>query len=239
MKSKVAELGKLITNASHVVVLTGAGMDTESNIPDFRSKHGLWRSVDPRIVASIDTMEENYELFHEFNRLQLELLDKCKPHRGHYILAELEKRGLVHAIATQNVTGFHLLAGSKKVFELHGNLRTFRCNYCDRPAEPEDFLHKKSCAYCGKQVLRPNVVLFGENLPEEAWANTLTEVQQSDLLIIIGTSLTVSPVNQIPGLARGQTVYINMEEAGIKGYDFDLFIQGKAGEVLEELMNTI
>lgn len=239
MNSKVTELGKLITNANHVVVLTGAGMDTESNIPDFRSKKGWWRSVDPKMVASIDTMEENYELFHEFNRIQLEMLEKCKPHRGHYILAELERKGLVHAIATQNVTGFHLLAGSKKVFELHGNLRTFRCNYCDEPAGLEDFLNKRSCNFCGKQVLRPNVVLFGENLPEEAWTNTVTEVRQSDLLIVIGTSLTVFPVNQIPWLARGKTVYINVEEVGSRGYEFDMFIQGKAGEVLEELINTI
>ncbi|HHW07261.1 MAG TPA: NAD-dependent deacylase [Clostridia bacterium] len=239
MKSEIAELARLLTNALHVVVLTGAGMDTESNIPDFRSQTGWWSKVDPKKVASVDTLEENYELFYEFNRINLELLEKCKPHQGHYVLAKLEEQGLIDAIATQNITGFHRLAGSKTVYELHGNIRTFYCHRCGTPATREEFLQKQSCRRCGRQLLRPDVVLFGESLPQEAWTNTVTEIQQSDLLLVIGTSLEVYPVNQLPRLARGKTVYINLEEGRRAAYDFDLFIRGKAGEVLQELMNLL
>lgn len=238
MDHRIRKLSELIQTSHHVVVLTGAGMDTESNIPDFRGKDGLWRNCDPRVLASIDTFEENYPLFQEFYAKRLKLLESCRPHRGHYILAELEDKGLIQAIATQNVSRLHLLAGSKKVYELHGNIRTFRCNNCGKKAEPEDFLANRSCSRCGKQALRPNVVLFGESLPADAWNHTLDEVAQSDLLIVIGTSLEVSPVNRIPRFARGKTVYLN-DEITDKGYDFDLEIQGKAKEALEKVMAYI
>ncbi|HHY60669.1 MAG TPA: NAD-dependent deacylase [Clostridia bacterium] len=239
MDSKIAELAKMLTNAFHAVVLTGAGMDTESNIPDFRSKTGWWSQVDPKKVASVDTLEENYDLFYEFNRINLELLEKYQPHQGHYVLAKLEEQGLIAAVATQNITGFHQAAGSKKVYELHGNLRNFYCHHCGTPATREEFLQKKSCRHCGQKVLRPNVVLFGESLPPEAWRNAVNSIEKSDLLIVIGTSLEVYPVNQLPLLAKGKTVYINMEEGRRASYDFDMFIRGKAGEVLQELMNAI
>lgn len=238
MENRIRELSELITTSNHVVVLTGAGMDTESNIPDFRGKDGLWRNFDPRVLASIDTFEENYPLFQEFYAKRLKLLESCQPHRGHYILAELEEEGFIKAIATQNVSRLHLLAGSRKVYELHGNIRTFRCHHCNQPAEPEDFIANRNCSRCGKKALRPNVVLFGESLPMDAWNQALDEVAKSDLLIVIGTSLEVSPVNQIPRFARGKTVYLN-DEITDKGYDFDLEIQGKAGEVLVKVMAYI
>jgi NAD-dependent deacetylase len=238
MENKVRELKDLMEKARHVVVLTGAGMDTESNIPDFRGKDGLWRNLDPRLLASVDTFEENYPLFREFYATRLKLLETRQPHRGHYILAELEEKGLIQAIATQNVSRLHHLAGSKHVYELHGNIRTFRCHYCNEPAEPEEFFDNRNCSNCAQPGLRPNVTLFGESLPTDAWNNTMTEVLQSDLLIVIGTSLEVSPVNQIPRFAKGKTVYIN-DEIAAKGYHFDLVIQGKAKKVLEQLEQLI
>lgn len=235
MKNQVKELKNLIKKAYHVVVLTGAGMDTESNIPDFRGKNGLWRNVDPRKVASIDTFEENYAFFREFYATRLRLLQDCRPHRGHYVLAELEEKGKIKAIATQNVSGLHHLAGSKTVYELHGNIRAFHCHYCQEPAQAEEFFSGKSCASCGREGLRPSVTLFGETLPPDAWNNTMAQVMQSDLLMVIGTSLEVYPVNQIPKFAPGKTVYIN-DEITAKGYHFDLVVQGKAKEILEQLV---
>src|SRR5690606_32924826 len=124
------------------------------------------------------------------------------------------------AVATQNITGFHQAAGSKKVYELHGNLRNFYCHHCGTPATREEFLQKKSCRRCGRKRLRPDVVLFGESLPAEAWRHAVDEIQQSDLLLIIGTSLEVYPVNQLPRVAGGKTVYINMEAGRRALYDF-------------------
>lgn len=238
MENRVIELGSLMENANGVMVLTGAGMDTESNIPDFRSKDGLWEKIDPRTVADIDGFYENYSLLHKFFSKGLELLGDCKPHRGHYILAELEERGLIDAIATQNVSGLHAMAGSKNVYELHGNTQTFRCNYCGHSASLVEFLQKSSCRHCGKTALRPNIVLFGELLPEDVWDKALDKVQDSDVLIVIGTSLEVYPVNKIPRLARGKTVYIN-DDIRERAHKFDLTIEGKAKKVLEDLYNIL
>lgn len=238
MEHLVHRLAELIATSRRVVVLTGAGMDTESNIPDFRGKNGLWRNYDPRVLASIDTFEKNYPLFQEFYAHRYQLLETCRPHRGHYILAEMEARGLIKAVATQNVSRLHLLAGSQRVLELHGNIRTFRCHYCHHPAAAEDFLAKTPCRRCGRQGLRPNVVLFGETLPADAWEQAVAEIRQADLLLVIGTSLAVAPVNQLPLLAPGKTVYLN-DDTSVQGYPFDLIIQGKAGEVLEGLWHRL
>ncbi len=238
MKNEVMELARLLKSSKHVVVLTGAGMDTESNIPDFRGKEGWWKNRDPRTVATIDTFHENHSLFHQFYSMRLKMLEGIKPHRGHFILAELENKGMVQSIATQNVAGLHTMAGSRQVYELHGNIRNIRCNNCKHGAGVENFLEKETCQFCGKDALRPGVVLFGEMLPSEAWDGALRDIEKCDLLMVIGTSLEVYPVNQLPMLTKGKTVLINMEDRGSEGL-FDLKIIGKAREVLEELHNTL
>ena len=234
MDNKIIELANLIKDSSNVVVFTGAGMDTESNVPDFRGENGWWKNLDPRIIASIDTFYENYSLFHEFYSMRTKLLESRDPHKGHYILGDLEAQGFINTIATQNVSQFHFLAGSKKVYELHGNIRTFRCNDCNKSTQPVEFLENKKCGNCGKKALRPNVTLFGESLPSNDWDRALEAVIQSDILIVIGTSLEVSPANQIPNLSKGKTIYINDDIEGVN-FPFDIVIKGKAKEVLEEL----
>ena len=231
-------LANWMLKSENTVILTGAGMDTESNIPDFRGKDGWWKNIDPRQVASINTFNKNYSLFHEFYSMRINLLKDIKPHKGHYILADLENRGMINSIATQNVSGLHYLAGSKKVYELHGNIQTVRCNHCGSEGDVLDFLDKKNCNICGKNALRPNVVLFGEGLPMESWHLAEKDIRASDLLIIIGTSLEVYPVNQLPLVAMGKTVFINNEDINLD-YGFDIKIIGKAGDVLEKLDNYL
>ena len=234
LEEGIKELATWLLKSNHTVVLTGAGMDTESNIPDFRGKNGWWRNIDPRTVANIDAFYENHELFHEFYKMRLELLEGIVPHQGHYILAKLEQEGLIKSIATQNVAGLHDAAGSQNVHELHGSIRSIRCNSCKHQAVLEDFLNKKGCSKCGRDALRPNVVLFGESLPSDAWDASFHEIEKSDLLIVIGTSLEVYPVNQLPMAAKGKTVLINNEDIG-SNYSFNLRLIANAKEVLEGL----
>ena len=125
-------------------------------IPDFRSAGGWWRNIDPATVASTYALENQYELFRDFYIMRINTLEGCKPHEGHKVLAEWEKRGLLHCIATQNVDRFHQEAGSRNVYELHGNIRTIRCEDCNNAAVLKDF-GKKSCTKCSGK-LRPNVV---------------------------------------------------------------------------------
>ncbi|QQY80816.1 NAD-dependent deacylase [Keratinibaculum paraultunense] len=234
MNKGVKNLAKMIKESEYTVVLTGAGMDTESNIPDFRGKDGWWENIDPIQVASIHTFESNYPLFHEFYSMRIKTLEGVEPHKGHYVLADLEKKGLIHSIATQNVSGLHQKAGSNNVYELHGNIRTIRCNHCNKEVKLEDFLAGENCSFCGKKALRPNVVLFGEALPIDVWIKAEEDIKKSQLLIIIGTSLEVYPVNFLPMYAKGKIVLINNEDINAN-YEFDIKLIGKAGEILKEL----
>jgi len=237
IKSGISILVNLMRESSSTVVLTGAGMDTESNIPDFRGKHGLWKTLNPMLVASIDNFYYNYDLFHEFYSTRIKRLEYVRPHEGHYILADFERRGIIKSIATQNVSGLHRMAGSKKVYELHGNIKKIVCNNCRLNASLDEFLNKQNCRHCGDR-LRPDVVLFGEMLPSDTWSLAERDVKECDLLIVIGTSLEVYPVNQFPKIAKGRTVLINDEDLSFD-HIFDLKIIGKAKEVLHELSRSI
>ena len=128
MSSSEALLASWLKQSQHTVILTGAGMSTESGLPDFRSKSGWWKNTDPATVASVEALEANYALFHEFYKTRMENLRDCQPHEGHFILAGWEQKGWVHAVATQNVDGFHQKAGSQRVHELHGTIRSARCH---------------------------------------------------------------------------------------------------------------
>ncbi|SDO87260.1 NAD-dependent protein deacetylase, SIR2 family [Paenibacillus sp. yr247] len=231
------ELAQMLCTSNYTVVLSGAGMSTESGLPDFRSKDGWWRRIDPHLVANIETLEDNYELFREFYTYRIETVEQYSPHVGHQVLAKWEKEGLLHGIATQNVDGFHMAAGNRHVSELHGNLRSIRCNQCGREAEVSRFLSKESCMVCqGK--LRPNIVLFGERLSEIAWAQAMEWFQAAELVIVIGTSLQVAPANQLPQLTSGKIAYLNMENSK-ESNRFDITIQGKAQKLLVQLDEMI
>lgn len=227
-------LAHLMATSRNTVVLTGAGMSTESGLPDFRSKDGWWRSIDPLTVATIDALENNYEVFRDFYQYRIEMLQRYEPHEGHAILAKWEQEGLLHSIATQNVDGFHTDAGSVRVAELHGNLTTIRCHACGKPAEPASFLADKACEHC-KGRLRPAVVLFGESLPEHSWNQALQWFHAAELVIVIGTSLQVAPTSQLPRYISGRSAYINLDIEGAESFAFDFVIQGRAKRTLTEL----
>ncbi len=227
------QLAEWLVTSVHTTVLTGAGMSTESGVPDFRSSTGLWRKIDPHQVATVEAMEKNYPLFYQFYVERIKALQKVKPHVGHEILANWERRGLITTIATQNVDGLHQVAGSKKVIELHGSIRKISCQSCKRSVTESEFLQDGTCNIC-KGNLRPGVVLFGEMLPEQAWQQAYMAMEQAELVIVMGTSLEVFPVNQLPFVSRGKIVMINLEPVH-QEERFDLVIHGKVGEVLQKV----
>lgn len=235
----VVKAANWIITSKSTVILTGAGMSTESNLPDFRSRSGWWREIDPAAVASPEALNGNYELFQSFYSARLEALHEAAPHEGHNILAEWEKHKLVSAVATQNVDGLHREAGSEKVYELHGSLKNIYCYDCGTKASEKDLIAKKACANCGGR-LRPSVILFGEMLPQEAWNSSLRLMESASLVIVIGSSMEVFPANQLAGMSKGRTIYLNDDLSG-GALDFDLALEGKAGELLQqinELINT-
>lgn len=141
-KEKAELTAQIIAEQKNTVILTGAGMSTESGVPDFRSESGWWRKIDPLTIATAEAVEENYTLFHEFYSNRLSALSDCRPHEGHYCLERWEKTGLVKLVATQNVDGFHQEAGLVNVEELHGSIQRFRCHNCGVEAKKRK-IHEK------------------------------------------------------------------------------------------------
>lgn len=198
------KLAEWLNKAEHAVVMTGAGMSTESGLPDFRSDKGLWNNRDPAKLASVDMMQQNWEEFFSFYRSRIQSLAQVEPNNGHYILAEWEKHGLVKSIITQNVDGLHQAAGSENITELHGSITSLRCHSCGKTTNSAAYLeNKSSCSDCSG-VLRPNIVLFGEMLPEQAIAFAQTETANADLFIVLGSSLSVAPASFFPADAKDQ-----------------------------------
>jgi NAD-dependent deacetylase len=239
MKEEACLLLDLMKESKYTVVLTGAGMSTESGLPDFRSAgKGLWKYLNPQELASTYAMQYNREAFIDFYKFRIDGLKQCKPHQGHFILAKWEKNGWIKSIITQNVDGFHREAGSRNVIELHGTLAALHCHSCKREYENTLYLKGKyTCKDCGG-FLRPSVVLFGENLPHEAIEASEQETLKADLMIVLGSSLQVSPANYFPLEAKrngAKLVIVNMEETEFDEYA-DVVIHGrKIGELLKEM----
>jgi NAD-dependent deacetylase len=198
-----ARLAELIVTRQPCIVLSGAGMSTESGIPDFRSPTGVWAQYDPMLVATIDAFRRDPEAVWEFYARRLGVLGDVEPNAGHRAVAELERRGLVAAVVTQNVDGLHQRAGSRKVVEVHGALREAVCPGCGRREPIESVLRQLEsapvplCPGCAG-VLKPGVVMFGELLPEAAIERATELARAARLVVVIGSSLEVWPVAGLP-----------------------------------------
>ena len=231
-------LAQLLRESNYTVVYTGAGMSTESGLPDFRSKkEGLWEQQDPAKVASTDALNKDVETFVNFYKERVLKMKDCQPHKGHEILADWEKEGFIQAIITQNVDGFHTEAGSENVMELHGTLQKLHCQNCGKSYDNTVYLEDRYTCSCGG-TLRPSVILFGEMLEEAPFMKAADESEKADLFIVLGSSLTVTPANQFPLIAKecgAKLVIVNLERTEFDQYA-DLIIRDqKIGSLLEEV----
>lgn len=235
-------LHEWLKDSSHTVIFTGAGMSTESGLPDFRSTNrGIWRKKDPSKIASVDALNHHVEDFIEFYHERVLGVKEYGPHKGHQILADWEKKGLVQAIVTQNVDGFHQAAGSKHVHELHGTLQELHCQSCGKTYDSSLYLDKDYHCTCGG-VLRPSIVLFGEMLPEDAFSAAYEQAKQADLFIVLGSSLSVTPANQFPEIAKqngARLVIVNQEKTPLDEYADLLIFDRKIGAYLEEINKSL
>jgi len=199
----VSDLAALVRECQPCVVLTGAGISTESGIPDFRSPSGIWAKYDPMEYATITAFRRDPVKVWEFYALRFESLAKAEPNDGHLALAELERRGLVEAVVTQNIDGLHGGAGSEAVVEVHGSIRTASCLECEERVPLEDVIAALQdvpappCPRCGA-VLKPDVVMFGELLPAAAIERAAALAQRAGLLLVVGSSLEVHPIAGLP-----------------------------------------
>lgn len=226
-----------LKESHHTVLFTGAGMATESGLPDFRSSgQGLWNKQDPSKIASTEALNHNVDAFINFYRTRVQAVKDYKPHKGHNILASWEKQGLIQSVITQNVDGFHQTAGSERVAELHGTLQKLHCQSCGREYNSEEYVNRDYYCECGG-VLRPSIVLFGEALPQPALETAMKEAERAELFIVLGSSLSVTPANQFPLIAKengSRLVIVNHEPTELDSYADQVIHKRQIGDVLQE-----
>jgi NAD-dependent deacetylase len=242
--ASLSHAARLLEQARLAIALTGAGISTPSGIPDFRSPaSGLWAAADPLVVASLDGFRRDPRAFYDWIRPLARQMLAAQPNAAHYALADLEARGMLAAVITQNIDLLHGRAGSRRVLELHGHIRVATCLQCGaaRPGEPllRRFVadgQPPLCPDCGG-VLKPNVVLFGEELPLVDYEEARRLARRCDLMLVAGSSLEVWPVNELPRLARAagaRLVIVNRESTPLDG-EAEVLLRADVAEALPAL----
>ena len=241
----VERLTELVRDFQPCVVLTGAGISTESGIPDFRSPTGIWARYDPMEYATIDAFLADPVKVWDFYGKRLRVLRDAEPNDGHRALAELEERGWVRAVITQNIDRLHERAGSRTLVEVHGSIRTSSCLDCGAVVPFEDVVRRLAHApapacTCGR-ILKPDVIMFGELLPEAAIVRASQLASEARLMLVVGSTLEVYPVAGLPleTLAAGGSIAIvNRGRTPLDGRA-SLTIDGGAGETLRALAASL
>jgi NAD-dependent deacetylase len=254
MHDRIEQAADLLARSQNAIALTGAGISTESGIPDFRSPGGLWEIIDPG-EFSIDRFLQNPG---RFWRIHLELkasghfdLGSAQPNPAHYALARMEQLGVIKTVITQNVDNLHQKAGSIEVVEFHGNLLRAACIKC-RALEPIGDVETRvatgeeetpRCRKCGGLV-KPDAVFFGEAIPPKALSVSHVQSQRTDVLLVVGTSLQVYPAAQIPLSVKlryppAQVIEINREPSALHKQVTDILLLGSAGEIVHRLAETV
>ena len=227
-----------VKSAKKVVFVTGAGISQESGIPTFRGKDGLWRNYDAMKLATIDAFYDNPNLVWEWYNERRQNIFNSEPNLGHKAIAELENFVKV-CVLTQNIDGLHQKAGSSNVLELHGSIVKIKCTVCDFKDEVlTEFSKLPPLCKCGN-ILRPDVVWFGEGLPQDVWQEAIIQASNCDVMIIAGTSLVVSPANTLPIYAKQNNatlIEINPDET-IMSPDMDLSIRSTSATALPDLVS--
>ena len=237
---EVERLAELLGQSRRAVALTGAGVSVPSRIPDFRTPEtGLWANVDPMEVAHIGVFERDPERFWSYYRPRFESLGDKEPNRAHEALAELERRGLIEGVITQNIDRLHRAAGSENVIEVHGSIGTSSCTACEAVYdldEVEALFDGRGVAVCSscEGPVKPDVVLFGEMLPLEAIDRATQLAEEADLMLCVGSSLAVHPVAGLPHLTLEAGGRLAIVTKGETPYDDDAELR-LGGEVDEEL----
>ena len=239
---------ELFRKTKHAVVLTGAGVSTPSGIPDFRSEGtGLWSRDEPMEVASLSTFRTDPERFFVWFRPLASLIFSAEPNPAHIALAKLEKAGRLKSVITQNIDALHHKAGSKNVIEMHGTLRTLSCTQCFKQEESKNyqkaFVEKGTLPRCPScnGIMKPDVILFGEQLPQQAWFEAQRESRQCDLMLVAGSSLEVLPVAGLPmqAIDRGAHLIVINDTTTYLNVRADVVIQQDVADIIPAIAEQV
>lgn len=236
MEANIAKLKEWIDGSDNIVFFGGAGVSTESGIPDFRSVDGLYNQkwkYPPETILSHTFFERYPEEYYRFHREKL-VIDGVKPNRCHLRLAELEREGKLRAVITQNIDGLHQAAGSKNVLELHGSILRAYCSRCRKSYDADLMNHGTGVPRCGcGGVIRPDIVLYEEALDQDVMRAAIQYIRNADVLIVGGTSLKVYPAAGLINYYRGDKLVLITRSS--TPAEADLVIHGKIGEVFSQV----
>jgi NAD-dependent deacetylase len=237
------QMAERIVRSRYAVALTGAGISVESGIPDFRGSGGLWSKYDPMEFAYIESFRANPEKVWKMLVELDEILLRADPNPAHRAMAELEARGILKALITQNVDSLHQRAGSTRVVEFHGNNRTFRCDSCGRrfPRDTVSFRSLPPRCQC-HGALRPDLVFFGEAIPGDAYHQAMAAAEKCDFLLVVGTSASVAPASLIPRVAKQHGAFlleINPQASELSRLLTDFHITKPAGIALPAIVAAL
>ena len=244
---RIRDAADLMRNSKFTTAYTGAGISVESGIPPFRGDEGLWSRYDPKYLDIGHFLESPLESWGVIKEIFFDFFGEAKPNKAHLALSNLELKGLIARVITQNIDNLHQEAGSREVFEFHGNSKRLVCLACFAlyPHTEVSLDHlPPTCRQCGG-LLKPDFVFFGEAIPQLPLAAAYEAASLSGVFLVIGTTGEVMPANQIPFLAKSQgakIIEVNLTESYYTTRITDVFLQGKAGEVMEllerELLST-
>ena len=240
MDSFFRQAADLLKQSNYTTAFTGAGISVESGIPPFRGATGLWSKYDP-VVLDIGYFHSNpFESWRVIKEIFYDFFGKAKPNRAHKVLALMEQKGLLKNIITQNIDNLHQEAGSREVYEFHGNSRELICTKCGKKFVMQDIDFEKlpvTCDVCGGLV-KPDFIFFGEGIPQEAYRKSLEAAEKADVFLVIGTTGEIMPASQIPVIAKNngaKIIEINIEPSNYTFQITDIFLKGKATEIMERL----
>jgi NAD-dependent deacetylase len=237
------QFSELLLKSRYAIALTGAGISVESGIPDFRSKDGLWSKYDPMEYAYIDSFRINPGKVWKMLVEMETFFAKASPNNAHLALGDLEKMGIIKMVVTQNIDSLHQRGGSANVIEFHGHFRSLHCDNCFKIYMREAIVFDTLPPLCScGGPLRPDIVFFGEGIPQDAYSFAVEAAGKCDLMLVIGTSASVAPASQLPRIAKragAQLVEINPERSELSGWITDLHIAEPAGKALGNILLTV
>ena len=239
---EIRNAAKILRDSRLSLALTGAGISVESGIPDFRSPGGLWERYNPAEYGTIWAFRDDAAKVWKMIREMSQLVDRAQPNPAHLGLAQLQHLGLLHTIITQNIDSLHQKAGATRVIEYHGSSRTLSCLTCgaryNAEAKKGEFPPRCACT----EILKPDVVFFGETIPLEALRESQLLASSCTALLVIGTSAEVAPANTIPRtakLAGARVIEINVQPTALTSSSTDIFLQGKASSMMIRLVEEV
>jgi NAD-dependent deacetylase len=234
-------LQSTLQEAEHLVVFTGAGMSAESGVPTFRGDDGLWKKFKPEELANFDAFIKNPNLIWEWYKHRKQLIESVLPNAGHYALAQMQPQFKRVTVITQNIDNLHQRAGSRNVYELHGNIMRNYCIDCGKSMANEEILQVETAPRCSvcNGLVRPDVVWFGEMLPEDQWSASVAAAEQADLFFSVGTSSVVYPAASLPLMAKRAGAFlveVNIEPTELSNIADEVLL-GPSGKILPAIVS--